>query len=86
MWLVPYCILNKMPDTEEKAAAPLIMPSANLPPPKPLVIDDNLATSWKQWKKIWQRYEIAAGINKQSDSVIDEDSVKIFNTFTWRGG
>ena len=83
-----------MPDTEEQATAPLIMPPANLPPPKPLVIVDNLATSWKQWKKIWQRYEIAAGIYKQSDlvrvatllSVIGEDAVQIFDTFTWREG
>lgn len=81
-----------MPNTEEQAAVPLIMPPVNLPPLKPLTIDDNLATSWKQWKKIWQCYEIAAGIYKQSDlvrvstllSVIGED--KIFDTFTWREG
>ena len=51
----------------EKAAVP--PPPANLPPPKPLIMDDNLATSWKQWRNIWLRYEIATGINKQDGLV-----------------
>ena len=80
-----------MSDTErEEASAPLILPPANLPPPKPLVVDDNLSTSWLQWKKILKRSEIAAGIYKQSElvrvstllSVIGEDAVKVFDTFT----
>ena len=81
-----------MPLTEQATGTgQLILPPANLPPPKPLVMDDNLATSWKQWKKVWQRYEIAAGIYKQDDivrvstllSVIGEDAAKAFDTFTW---
>lgn len=48
----------------------------------------------KQWKKVWQRFEIAAGINKQEDlvrvsillSVIGEDAVKAFDTFVWSEG
>lgn len=86
-----------MSDTEETppvAAAPFMLPPANLPPPKPLVVDDNLASNWKQWKKVWQRYEIAAGIYKQADlvrvstllSVIGEDAVKAFDTFVWSEG
>ena len=44
------------PDTTESAsgtsaAAPMTLPPMNLPPPKPLVVDDNLASNWKQWKK-----------------------------------
>lgn len=66
----------------------------NLPPPKPLVVDDNLASNWKQWKKVWQRYEIATGINKQENlvrvstllSVIGEEAVKAFDTFAWSEG
>lgn len=88
-----------MPDTEESAeeasaAAPLILPPMNLPPPKPLVVDENLASNWKQWKKVWQRYEIATGIYKQEDlvrvstllSVIGEEAVKAFDTFAWAEG
>ena len=63
-------------------------------PPKPLTMDDNLATSWKQWRKIWLRYEIAKGINKQDGivrvatllSVIGEDAAKVYHTFTWLAG
>ena len=37
-----------MPDTKEiPGAGRLILPPANLLPPKPLVMDDKLATSWK---------------------------------------
>ena len=63
-----------MPDAEEAppvAAALFMLPSANLPPPKPLVVDDNMASNWKQWKKVWQRHEIAAGINKRSCSSVN---------------
>ena len=41
-----------------------IAPS-NLPPPKPVIFDDNLATTWESWKKTWTRYEIATGVQKQ---------------------
>ena len=66
----------------------------NLPPPKPLVVDDNLASNWKQWRKVWQRYEIATGIYKQENlvrvstllSVIGEEAVKAFDTFAWSEG
>ncbi|CAH3187411.1 unnamed protein product [Porites lobata] len=66
----------------------------NLPPPKPLVVDDNLASNWKPWKKVWQRYEIATGIYKQENlvrvstllSVIGEEAVKAFDTFAWSEG
>ena len=88
-----------MSDAEEGAAAmpavvPLIVPPMSLPPPKPLVVDDNLASNWKQWKKVWQRYEIVTGICKQEDlvrvstllSVIGEEAVKAFDTFAWAEG
>ena len=76
------------------AVAPLIVPPMNLPPPKPLVVEDNLACNWKQWKKVLQRYEIATGTCKQEDvvgvstllSVIGEEAIKAFDTFTWAEG
>ena len=43
-----------MSDAEEMppvAAGPFMLPPANLLP-KPPVVDDNLASSWKQWKKL----------------------------------
>ena len=67
-----------------------IAPS-NLPPPKPPIFDDNLATTWESWKKSWTQYEIATGVQKQEGivrvstllSVIGEDGVKAYDTFTW---
>ena len=64
--------------------AQIFMPPANLPTPKALVMDDNVATHWKAWKKVWSRYEIAAGISKHEKlvrvstllSVIGEDATK----------
>ncbi|XP_015748461.1 PREDICTED: two pore calcium channel protein 1-like [Acropora digitifera] len=81
-----------MTDAEETppvAATPFKQLPANLPPPKSLVVDDNLASNWKQWKKVWQRYEIVMGIYKQEDlvrglrvskllAVIGEDAVKAY--------
>ena len=57
-------------------------------------MDDNLASNWKQWKKVWQRYEIATGSYKQENlvrvstllSVIGKESVKAFDTFAWSEG
>ena len=54
-------------------------------------MDDNVATNWKAWKKVWSRYEIATGISKQEPlvrvstllSVIGEDATKAFNAFEW---
>ena len=48
--------------TEEEAPeilpalpAQIFMPHVNLPPPKAFVMDDNVATNWKAWKKVWSR-------------------------------
>ena len=68
-----------------------MLPS-NLPPPKVLVLDDNQATNWKAWRKVWSRYEIATGISKQLEllvkvspflSVTGEDTMKAFDAFEW---
>ena len=92
-----HLVFFAMTDAEETppvAATPFKQLPANLPPPKSLVVDDNLASNWKQWKKVWQRYEIVMGIYKQEDlvrglrvskllAVIGEDAVKAFDTFVW---
>ena len=74
-------------------AMPITMmaPPVNIPPPRPLLMDNNLSTNWKQWRKVWQRFEIATGIFKQEDlirvatllSVVGEDAAKVYDTFTW---
>ena len=77
--------------TGQPTAQYVYMPPANLPTPKPLVMDGNLATNWKAWKTAWSRYEIATGISNQSAlvrastllSVIGEDATKVFETFQW---
>ena len=73
-------------------AMPMSMraPPANIPPPRPLLMDNNLSTNWKQWRKFWQRFEVATGIFKQEDlirvatllSVVGADTAKVYDTFT----
>ena len=83
-----------MAEAEETSVPIQLIPSINLPPPKLLVMDENLAKNWRQWKKIWRQYVIATGTYKQDDlvrvsrllSVIGEDAAKTFDTFTWSDG
>ena len=58
---------------------------SNLPPPKALSFDNNLATTWRPWKQAWKRYEIATGVSTLL-SIIGEDGVKAHDTFTWNEG
>ena len=79
------------PETLPPPYTQIFMPPSNLPPPKALVLDDNVATNWKAWKKVRSRHEIATGISKQDSlervstflSVIDEDATKAFDAFEW---
>ena len=91
-----------MPDQAQAQAAQAVpagtsqifVPPSNLPPPKALSFDDNLATTWKSWKQAWKCYEIATGVHKQEGivrvstllSIIGEDGVKAHDTFTWNEG
>ena len=67
---------------------PFMLPPVNLQPPKPIAVGDNQASNLKQWKKVWQRYEISA---KEDDvvrlsillSVIGEDTAKDVNRICW---
>ena len=88
----------RMPDQAQAQAAQAVpagtsqifVPPSNLPPPKALSFDDNLATTWKSWKQAWKRYEIATGGNKQEGivrvstllSISGEDGVRAHDTFT----
>ena len=82
---------GEAPEILPTPPAQIFMPPANLPPPKALVMDDNVATNWKAWKKVLSRYEIATGISKQEPlvrvstllSVIGEDATKAFDAFEW---
>ena len=77
--------------TGSTVAIGVMMHSANIPPPRPLVMNDNLATNWKQWRKTWQRYEIATGLCKQAGlirvatflTIIGEEANKVYDIFTW---
>ena len=71
------------------------MATVNIPAPKTLNINDKSASSlWKSWKKTWERFEIATGIDEAGDkkrvctllSIIGEDAVKVFDTFEYGGG
>ena len=71
------------------------MATSNIPPPKPLNINDKSAYSLlKSWRKTWTRFEIATGIDEAAEkkrvctllSVIGEDAVKVFETFQYAEG
>ena len=71
------------------------MATSNIPPPKPLNINDkSVSILWKSWKKTWTRFEVATGIDETSDkkrvctllSVIGEDAVKVYDTFEYVDG
>ena len=67
-------------------AMPMMASSANIPPPRPLLMDNNLSTNCMQWRKVWQRFEIVIGIFKQEVlirvaillSVVGEDAAKVY--------
>ena len=77
--------------TGSTGAIGVMMHSVNIPPPRPLAMNDNLATNCKQWRKTWQRYEIAASLCKQAGlirvatflTIIGEEASKVYATFTW---
>ena len=71
------------------------MATVNIPAPKTLNINDKSASSlWKYWKKTWERFEIATGIDEAGDKkrvctllyIIGEDAVKVFDTFEYGDG
>lgn len=71
------------------------MATSNIPTPKPLNINDkSAAILWKAWRKTWNRFEIATGIDEASDkkrvctllSVIGDDAVKVYDAFQYADG
>ena len=71
------------------------MATSNIPPPKPLNINDKSASSLsKSWRKTWTRFDVATGINEAAEkkrvctllSVIGGDAVKVFETFQYGEG
>ena len=53
------------PETLTPPSTQILTHPSKLPPHIALVLDDNVATNWKAWKKVRSRYEIATGICKQ---------------------
>ena len=71
------------------------MATLNIPTLKTLNINDkSAAVLWKSWRKTWNRFEIATGIDEASYkkrvctllSVIDEDAVKVCDAFQYSDG
>ena len=71
------------------------MATSNIPTPKTLNINDkSAAVLWKAWRKTWNRFEIATGIDEASDkkrvctllSVIGDDAVKVYDAFQYSAG
>ena len=68
----------------------LQMATSNIPPPKPLNINDKSAYGlWKSCRKTWTRFEEITGIDEAAEkkrvctllSVIGKDAVKVCETF-----
>ena len=71
------------------------MATSNIPPPKPLNINDKSASSlWKSWRKTWTKFEVASGIDEAAEkkrmctllTVIGEDAVKVYGIFQYAEG
>ena len=71
------------------------MATSNIPTPKTLNISDkSAAVLWKAWRKTWNRFEIANGIDEAPEkkrectllSVIGEDAVKVYDAFQYSDG
>ncbi|CAB0009036.1 unnamed protein product, partial [Nesidiocoris tenuis] len=41
----------------------------NIPPPKPVVIDENIAENLEFFEKSWKRYCVASGLEEFPDSI-----------------
>ena len=71
------------------------MATSNIPPPKPLNINDKSASNLrKSWRKTWTRFEVATEIDEAAAkkrectllAVIGEDAVIVFETFQYGEG
>lgn len=64
---------------------------ASIRPPKPLVINSDVATNWKRWKQQWKFYVTATMLDKKSPEVqaatlmatIGEDAFTVFESFAF---
>ena len=41
--------------------------TSNVPVPPKIELSGNLANNWKQWKQVWNAYELVTRLNKQTD-------------------
>ena len=57
------------------------------PPPGPLITTGNLAQHWRDWRQIWNAYEVVAGLTEETSeyriatfvTCIGQDALKIYN-------
>ena len=66
-------------------------PIAGITPPGHLKVRDNLAQNWKEWKQLWQAYEVVARLDREPDAYriatfitcLGAEALKIFNGLTY---
>ena len=66
--------------------------AAELKPPKPLVLNDNMADQWRSWYRHFKWFSIATNLQEKPASVqaatllsaIGADCIRIFDTFGLR--
>ena len=71
---------------DQKAMSSL---GAVIKPPKPLPIEENMASKWKQWWRQFQWYAVATELDKKPPHVqaamllscIGEDCIRVMDTF-----
>lgn len=67
------------------------MASKALPAPRPLMLEGNLATNWKQFIRDWTNYEIATGLEEADDrkrtatflSIIGREAMNVYDGFSF---
>ncbi len=60
-------------------------------PPGPLILQGNVAETWRRWKQRFELYLIASGNETKGEDIksaillhaVGEEALKIYNTFTW---
>lgn len=75
-----------MPDEENKVMSAA---SASIKPPKPLIIEENMAAKWKQWWRQFKWYSVATELETKPPpiqaatflSCIGDECIRVLDTF-----
>ena len=61
----PEHVVHSSSDVSSRVPIPFLM--SNVPVPPKLQMSGDLPITWRQWRQIWNAYELVTKLNKQSD-------------------